>query len=671
MQRASLFFFSIITFTLTSFAEERVFDITTFGATANDDSDDTLAILKALDAAKEASGGVIFVPSGTFTVTRQGPESPILEIPSNTVLRGNGPTSTLKFASTVTNFWRMLGAPPEGCENVTIRDLRLDGSNTHEKYVKGETPEQNHGIFFYCKDGVVENIMIRDLLVENFSGDCVAVGRGCRNITIRDISLRNFVRQGIQMGGDENARDYLVTGCQDLKHDVQPGGSTIHVEHARGLKNVIITGNRCRKSILAGGVDGIIIRDNVIDGRLEGNGNKDAVVQGNIIRGFAKQTKSVAQFGYCDGLIFRDNVISSGNEKANGVYVWGASRYNPNPSRHVLIADNLFRVHGTPVVLNGAENGLVRDNLNQLPIEKSVKISRAEGIEIRESKAVAKEPLFVAKILTEEGSFTSGVEGPACDTHGNLFAVNLEKQGTIGLVKPDGEASIFVNLPEKSVGNGIRFDSKGMMFVADYPQHNVWKIDPKTKEITLFAHEPAMNQPNDLAIGPDDVLYASDPNWKEKTGQLWRITPDGKVTKLAGDMGTTNGIEVSPDGKKLYVNESAQRKIWSFDLTADGNIENKTLLKEFPDHGFDGMRCDVDGNLYVTRHGKGTVVKLSPKGKILKEINVFGSGPTNLCFGGEDGRTVYVTESEKKRIVSFRVDKPGQSWQLAQDRKKP
>ena len=83
------------------------------------------------------------------------------------------------------------------------------------------------------------------------------------------------------------------------------------------------------------------------------------------------------------------------------------------------------------------------------------------------------------------------------------------------------------------------------------------------------------------------------------------------------------------------------------------------------------MRCDVDGDLYVTRHGKGTVVKLSPKGKILKEINVFGSGPTNLCFGGEDGRTVYVTESEKKRIVSFRVDKPGQSWQLAQDRKKP
>ena len=119
-------------------------------------------------------------------------------------------------------------------------------------------------------------------------------------------------------------------------------------------------------------------------------------------------------------------------------------------------------------------------------------------------------------------------------------------------------------------------------------------------------------------------------------------------------MGTTNGIEVSPDGKKLYVNESAQRNIWVFDITADHKLENKKLLKEFADHGFDGMRCDVDGNLYVARHGKGTIVKLSPKGAIMKEISIFGSSPTNLCFGGPDGQTIYVTEAEKKRIVTFR-----------------
>ena len=90
-----------------------------------------------------------------------------------------------------------------------------------------------------------------------------------------------------------------------------------------------------------------------------------------------------------------------------------------------------------------------------------------------------------------------------------------------------------------------------------------------------------MNQPNDLAIAPDGTLYASDPNWKESTGQLWRIDRDGKITLLAEGMGTTNGIEVSPDGKTLYVNESVQRNIWAFDITPDGTLANKRLLKQF------------------------------------------------------------------------------------------
>ena len=120
---------------------------------------------------------------------------------------------------------------------------------------------------------------------------------------------------------------------------------------------------------------------------------------------------------------------------------------------------------------------------------------------------------------------------------------------------------------------------------------------------------------------------------------------------------------MSPDGKKLYVNESAQRKIWSFTITPEKTLTGKTLLKEFPDHGFDGMRCDIDGNLYVTRHGKGTVVVISPKGELLQEITLPGSKPSNLCFGGKDGKTVYVTEVEHTQIVTFPAARPGLSWQ--------
>ena len=274
----------------------------------------------------------------------------------------------------------------------------------------------------------------------------------------------------------------------------------------------------------------------------------------------------------------------------------------------------------------------------------------------------ADETLFVAKPLTQPKQFTPGIEGPQCDRSGNIYAVNFEKQQTIGKVSPTGTAEIFVTLPGQSTGNGIVFDAEGRMYVADYVGHNVLRIEMQTRKISVFAHNDAMNQPNDLAIAPNGVIYASDPNWEKNTGQLWMIDRDGKTHQVASDMGTTNGIEVSPDGKTLYVNESAQRNVWSFPIESDGTLGKKHLLKQYPDHGFDGMRSDVDGNLYLTRYGKGTVSVLSPEGKELREIDVLGKQPSNLCFGGPDGRTVYVTEVEQTRLVQFRVDKPGLAW---------
>ncbi len=278
------------------------------------------------------------------------------------------------------------------------------------------------------------------------------------------------------------------------------------------------------------------------------------------------------------------------------------------------------------------------------------------------------ETLFVASPLTQEGGFTPGIEGPACDREGAIFAVNYGAQQTIGRVTPSGEGEQYVRLPGESIGNGIRFDRQGMMYVADYTEHNVLKIDPDTRTITVHAHEPKMNQPNDLTMMRDGTLFASDPNWSDGTGQVWRIDPDGQVLLVAPHMGTTNGIEVSPDESKLYVNESVQRTVWVFDIGPDHSLSNKRIFRKFDDFGFDGMRCDVDGNLYITRYGKGTVVKVSPSGEILREINVLGEKPSNICFGGPDGRTAYVTEVTKTRLVAFRVDRPGLAWSRWRDR---
>lgn len=275
---------------------------------------------------------------------------------------------------------------------------------------------------------------------------------------------------------------------------------------------------------------------------------------------------------------------------------------------------------------------------------------------------MAQERLYEATPLTAEHSFTEHVEGPAVDARGNIFAVSFARQPTIGRITPDGKTEVFIEFKNGSLGNGIRFDRRGMMYVADYAGHNVLRIDPRTKKVSVLAHNAEMHQPNDLAITAQGDFYASDPDWKNGTGQIWFVSRKGQIRRVAADMGTTNGIEVSPDGRTLYVNESVQRKVWAFDIRAGGGLANKRLLAEFPDFGFDGMRCDVDGNLYITRHGKGVVVKVSPDGKVQREINILGSKPTNICFGGPDGRTAYVTEVEHGRLVQFRVEKPGLEW---------
>jgi gluconolactonase len=272
--------------------------------------------------------------------------------------------------------------------------------------------------------------------------------------------------------------------------------------------------------------------------------------------------------------------------------------------------------------------------------------------------------LYKTSMLTPVKSFTSGVEGPTVDKSGTLYVVNFDHEGTIGMITLGGKPSLFMELPDKSVGNGIRFNSKGEMCIADYTNHNILKVDMVTKHLSVFAHEPLMSQPNDIAIDSKDRLYASDPNWKAGTGAIWRIDTSGKVILLERNMGTTNGIEVSPDNKRLYVNESVQRKVWVYDLSTEGEISNKRQLIEFPDFGMDGMRCDVNGNLYIARHGKGTVAKVSPEGKLLQEIILIGKKPSNIAFGGKDGRTAYTTMQDQGNLESFRVDAPGREWQM-------
>lgn len=268
---------------------------------------------------------------------------------------------------------------------------------------------------------------------------------------------------------------------------------------------------------------------------------------------------------------------------------------------------------------------------------------------------------YISSDFTAENLFTENCEGPNYQD-GKLYVVNFQKDGTVGVVDEMGNVELFLTLPEGSIANSIQFNSKGDMLLADFTGHNVLRVNMSTKEVSVLAHDTLFNQPNDLCINKRDQIFASDPNWKAGTGRVWRIEPDGQHIVVADSMGTTNGICLSPDDKALYVNESVQRKIWKFDVDAAGNLSHKTLFKEYPDHGFDGMKCDKEGNLYVTRYGAGQVDVLNPKGEVMHAVLCKGVKTSNIAFGGPDGKTCFVTLQDRKCVEKFSSEIAGKDF---------
>ena len=292
--------------------------------------------------------------------------------------------------------------------------------------------------------------------------------------------------------------------------------------------------------------------------------------------------------------------------------------------------------------------------------------------------------LFTSRRLTDPGEYTKQIEGPAVDAAGTLFVMNLKVDdrgtgGVIGKLGPGTTKSVqFARLPNRGVGSGARFDRAGRMYVADFKSHKVHVFEPgKTTPGTYFEPKKSdpfgkFDQPNDLAMAADGTIYASDPNRSNGTGRIWRITrgEDGKghgevMTFGNEPMGVTNGIELSPDEKTLYVGESTigstPARLLAYRLQ-DGKLVERRVLKTFDKFDLDGMRTDIDGKLFAARTDAGTVAVFSPDGTPLPEIPLLKKGPTNLAFGGPDGKTVFVTQSDGRFIEAFLVDRPGREF---------
>ncbi|MCK7523104.1 MAG: SMP-30/gluconolactonase/LRE family protein [Ignavibacteriales bacterium] len=141
---------------------------------------------------------------------------------------------------------------------------------------------------------------------------------------------------------------------------------------------------------------------------------------------------------------------------------------------------------------------------------------------------------------------------------------------------------------------------------------------------------------------------------------IYRLNIESKeVSLLAESLAFPNGIAFSPDSKKLFVCESALNRILTFNVNKDGSLSDKAIFAELPGGDPDGIAFDIDGNLYVAHFGGGAIYVFSPEGIIKDKLITPGKKPSNVEFGGEDMRTLFITEDETNSVYSTQVETAG------------
>ena len=257
-------------------------------------------------------------------------------------------------------------------------------------------------------------------------------------------------------------------------------------------------------------------------------------------------------------------------------------------------------------------------------------------------------------------------EGPVWHPDGYLLFSDINNN-TINKWTPDGKVVKFRS--PSGYSNGLTFDKQGRLIACEHSNRRVSRTEPDGTIVTL-ANEyqgKRLNSPNDAVVKSDGSIYFTDPPYglrapwgipgkQELSFQgVYRILPDGNTLELlVKDLYRPNGLAFSPDEKVLYVADcEGSQAVHAFDVQPDGTLANNRVFCQILGCYLDGIKVDVNGNLYVTTNMN--YVKIYDNtGKHLRDI-VTPEITRNCAFGGPDNKTLFITAMTSVYRVQLKI----------------
>ncbi|WP_431284534.1 SMP-30/gluconolactonase/LRE family protein [Humitalea sp. 24SJ18S-53] len=256
----------------------------------------------------------------------------------------------------------------------------------------------------------------------------------------------------------------------------------------------------------------------------------------------------------------------------------------------------------------------------------------------------------------------SVLEGPSFDLAGNLYITDIPN-GRVFRIAPDGTFALVAEYDGEP--NGLKIHQDGRIFIADH-RHGLMLLDPASGAVTSFLEGPDKERfkgVNDLVFARNGDLFFTDQGQTglhDPTGRVYRLTPDGQLTALVGNVPSPNGIVLNRSEKVVFVAATRSNEIWILPLTDKGGVTKAGLFAQLPCPGPDGMALDAKGNLAVAHPGLGIVWLFDKRGLPIGRVeSCAGAMVMNVAYGGPDNRWLYITEAASCSVLRAEMPEPG------------